>query len=378
MRLAFVDPGPLVYDLDSPGQIPLGGSESALCHLTKALSQAGHEVYFLKGTAPPRWHGRVRALPLTPALLRELRPLDAVIVLNAAEHGAVLRGAVGWQTKLVLWMHQAPDQPVLKPLHDTWVRDAYDGWACVSRWLADLSSRIFGLDPQRAGVLRNAVAPWFLELFSSSESILAAKPWPPVLAYTSTPYRGLDRLLEMFPQICAALPGVGLRVFSSMQVYQMPAGEEASHFARLYERSRTTNGVEYAGSVSQAQLAARLRDVNVLAYPNTYAETSSIAVMEAMAAGCRVITSDLAALPETTAGFATLIPTQGPGDWELYNERFLAAMTQELAELADPAKRTRLEERLRRQVDFVHEQYTWTRRGSQWCEWLSGLALRRG
>jgi glycosyltransferase involved in cell wall biosynthesis len=355
----------------------LGGSESALCHLTKALSQGGHEVYFLKGTDAPRWQGRVRSLPLTPALLHELLPLDAVVVLNAAEHGAALRGAVGWQTKLLLWIHQAPDQPVLESLKKSWVRDAYDGWACVSRWQADLSGRVFGLDPQRVGVLRNAVGPWFLELFSPSDSILAVKHWPPVLAYTSTPYRGLDRLLEMFPQIRAALPGVELRVFSSMQVYQMPAGEEASHFAKLYDRSRTTDGIEYAGSVSQVELAARLRDVSLLAYPNTYAETSSIAVMEGMAAGCRVITSDLAALSETTAGFATLIPTQGPGDWNLYNQRFLAAVAQALEEQAQPASRGRLEEQLRHQVDFVQQKYTWPRRASEWCAWISGLVARR-
>jgi glycosyltransferase involved in cell wall biosynthesis len=162
-----------------------------------------------------------------------------------------------------------------------------------------------------------------------------------------------------------------------MQVYQMPVGEEASHFAKLYERSRTTDGVEYAGSVSQAELARRLRGVSVLAYPNTYAETSSIAVMDTMAAGCRVITSSLAALPETTAGFANLIPTQGPGVWELYGERFLRAVTHALAELADPAQWERVEGELRRQVDFVHDQYTWNRRAQQWCDWLSGLALRQ-
>ncbi|WP_333383424.1 glycosyltransferase [Microcoleus sp. POL10_C6] len=161
------------------------------------------------------------------------------------------------------------------------------------------------------------MTPCFANIFPDNISIFSQKSLPPILAYTSTPFRGLDILLKVFPAIRQAFPGTTLKVFSSMKVHQIDDNDNQLFCGQLYRQCQGTEGVEYVGSIPQPELLRQLRSVAVLAYPNTYLETSSIAVMEAMASGCRIVTSELAALPETTAGFARLVSMSGVENFAL-------------------------------------------------------------
>ena len=157
-----------------------------------------------------------------------------------------------------------------------------------------------------------------------------------------------------------------------MRVYQKDAFQDEADYGHLYRQCRTMPGVDYIGSLPQPELAAQLADVLVLAYPNHFAETSCISVMEAMACGCQVVTSDLGALRETTAGFGQLIPVTG--DWGAYASRFIAEVVASLA--AAESNAAMLESRLARQVAYINEHCTWQRRAVEWSEWLTALAAR--
>jgi hypothetical protein len=56
----------------------------------------------------------------------------------------------------------------------------------------------------------------------------------------------------------------------------------------------------------------------VWAYPKVFAETFCASTIEAMTAGCKIVTSALGALPVTTNGLAHLIPVDG--DWHSYQD----------------------------------------------------------
>jgi predicted O-linked N-acetylglucosamine transferase (SPINDLY family) len=95
--------------------------------------------------------------------------------------------------------------------------------------------------------------------------------------------------------------------------------------------------------------------------------------MEAMAAGCIIITSDLGALRETTAGFAHLLAP--PSDKARHAELFADFAVSVLERFrSSPAEHA---EWLKNQVHFVHQTETWAVRACEWEEWLSSMMTVR-
>ena len=374
LRIAFLDCSGWDFHVLTPDAAPLGGSQSAACYLARALAAQGHPVFFFTAISAPGIYANVQCLSLaglTQAALAALKP-DVCVCILAAGTGARLRQLLGPAVRLVLWTQHASDQPGVETLRDPAEQAAYDAFALVSAWQSAGFQTAFGIPPQRIAILRNAAAPAFLDLFPPPAPILERKTTPPVLAYTSTPFRGLSLLLDAFPRIRAAIPGTTLRVYSDMRVYRTAPDQEQAEYGALYERCRQTPGVDYIGSLAQPQLAQALRDVSLLAYPNIFAETSCIAVLEAMAAGCRIVTSRFGALPETTAGFADLVdmPVRDNGylKEDDYLNLFVAAVVGALNQMqSDPAA---VEARLRKQVSFMNDAYNWPLRARQWADWL--------
>ena len=369
LKIVFVDPT-LAYTATTPLEQPLGGSHSAVCYLAEALAAAGHRPVLLNGVQTTgvsrgvKWMSRDR-----PA--REIATLlpDVVVGVLSALDTRNYRSLFGPRPRLVLWTQHAHDQPAVEPLREASERAHYDGIAVVSQWQREHFERELSVEKNKLHVLPNAIGPAFRNLFGRRERIGTAKKRPPVLAYTSTPFRGLSRLLDVFPEIRRRVPGTRLQVFSSMRVYQETQSNDDAHFGGLYRRCTNTEGVEYIGSLPQPQLAAALREASVLAYPNTFPETFCIAALEAMAAGCAIVTSALGALPETTAGYARLISMVDRED--SYGSNFVDAV---VATLDESLAHTN-EALLRAQVDYAN-RCTWELRAREWLAWLETLTVR--
>lgn len=362
MRLCFVDYANWDYNVDAPLLGPLGGSHSAMCYLAAALAKDGHEITAMTGTKRPGTVLGVECINIensNPWFFKN-RAYDAIIVLNGGAGYGVMRDTLPSATRLILWTQHEPAQPATRKLALPEIRDKWDHIVCVSDWQQSQLRDVY--DIKRSSVLRNAIAPCFERLFSSAEDLANAKSNPLTLAYTSTPYRGLHHLLDVFPALRLEHPEARLHVFSSMAVYHKHEEMDAGRFKAGYDALRAMDGVEYVGSLPQPALAERLATSHILAYPNIFPETSCIAVMEAMAAGMRVVTTDFAALPETTEGFAWLVPPNFK-DQACYveNYRFILSTAIEQYDLSE----------LWDQVCHMNRNHTWAVRAKQWADYLS-------
>ncbi|WP_293339151.1 tetratricopeptide repeat protein [Microcoleus sp. CAWBG58] len=391
MKIGFLDTYTWDYNIETPYREPLGGTQSAICYLAEALAALGNEVFLLNNTSESGMSRGVdcRQRVADEANLELLRSLDFLVVVNVVGKALEIKPLLGQQTNLILWIHNEPDFVFLDGFKNEREINACDALVFVSEWQREQFHALFGIDSNRSYVLRNAIAPCFANIFADNISIQSQKSQPPILAYTSTPFRGLDILLNVFPEIRQAVPGTRLKVFSSMKVHQIDDNDNQLCFDGLYEECQEIEGVEYVGSVPQPELVRQLRSVAVLAYPNSYLETSSIAVMEAMASGCRIVTSELAALPETTAGFARLVSMSGvknlasvinwkragTPDWEGYTRRFLDATVEVLKDCTGAGSAT-AETHLRQQVEYINRGCTWSVRAREWVEWLNSISVK--
>jgi glycosyltransferase involved in cell wall biosynthesis len=365
VRIAFLDAGRLDYTADTPYQQPLGGTQSALCYVAVELARLGHEIAVINATTRPGTYRGVQFLHLARVPRDFLSRFDVVVVLNWVLGGLRLRQQFELHGPLVLWLSYAADQPLVESLAQPEERDAWNGFAFVSDWQQQQFITRFDIASHKTRVIRNAISPAFAET-------PLAPAWfergePPVLVYTSTPFRGLDVLLMAFRDIRRELPELRLRVFSSMAIYQVRAAQD--EYRQLYVQC-VADGHEYRGPVGQGKLAQELRGVAGLAYPSTYEETSCIAVLEAMASGAFIFTTRFGALPETTNGFAYLVdPEPEP---EMLAKRFAAMTIKAWRELvADPAAALRRREV---QAKFVRDNYRWSDRATEWVSWLENIA----
>jgi len=265
-------------------------------------------------------------------------------------------GQADFNKTTVYWNQLSYDQEGVQWLSDAKNVEMIDQFVFVSYWQAEQYRKIFGIPGYKTRVIQNACIG--VEERTEGPRKLVR------LCYTSTPYRGLDVLLEAWdrlnPEDCE------LHVFSSCQIY----GPEFAHteepkYTDLYNRCLNTKGIVYRGSIANEELRKELPTFDILAYPNTFEETSCIAVIEALSAGLRVVTSSLGALPETTEGWAHIYPYLM--DKNTHADVFASLLKEEIEAIRNAMS-------LENQKKIYAPRWSWNSRINQWTNYLDTLA----
>lgn len=310
MKIAFF-PEPMVpFHAKSLDEIPLGGMETALIRLSEALQEQGHNVIVFSDYENPPLS---KPLYLPKKSISHLGEVDCFVAVRDWR-GCFLPVKA---KKIFYWTGDSYDLPQNLGMGDRRVINKIDRFLAVSSWHADRICYLSGFPKEKSYVLRNGIHS---EYFTGTETRNLKR-----LIYSSTPYRGLKFLPKIFTKIKEKHSDAELHVFSDYKVYGQNSEQNypalVQEFNALKEEFSKINGVYLHGNIKQKDLAREMMKSSILAYPNTFEETSCITAMEAQAAGCVVITSNLGALPETVDD-AGIIIKQKPESPE-YIEAFI-------------------------------------------------------
>ena len=347
MKIAIYNNG-ISFDGNTPSQRPLGGSESGIVYMARELAAAGHFVTVYNNCPEPgpfqnvnyvHYHQFFSHYPSTP--------WDAVIAFRSFD--PLLLGRIA--PRMIYWTGDAHNQPALENFGHAVLQQNVDLVFCVSRWHRDSFIRQFGLSPEKIIATRNGFVSKSV-LTCSSRDIAKS-------AYTSTPFRGLDILLEVFPAIRQRVATATLDVFSSMKVYGWTTEQDQQSYGAIYNAAKQP-GVSLKGSINQPQLLEVLARTGLLLYPNTFEETSCIAAIEAQASGCVVVTSAKAGLKETVEHQETGVLIEGNPRSVDYQRAFIEAA---VGLMTNPELFAKFSMRAR---ERAFRQYTWSTIAKEW------------
>ena len=173
----------------------------------------------------------------------------------------------------------------------------------VSEFTRSELGSCFDIDPERVGLVPPAVSEQFRPRPPAEQhSVRQYYELPQnYLLHTGAiePRKNLPRLLAAY----CALPRTLQRDFPL--VLAGPAGWGMREFEQLYAEL-PTQSVRRLGYVARKHLPALISGATLLVYPSLY-EGFGMPVLEAMACGTPVLTSNLASMPEVAAGAAHLV-----------------------------------------------------------------------
>jgi protein O-GlcNAc transferase len=290
MRIAVFDTN-WTYTLDTPYELPLGGTQSAIAYFLEEMRIRNHDCYLFNNREKYEVIRGVHHIPSRNSIntiKQNKLQFDIIIVSCLPSDLFDLKLNLNSpNTIYALWTGHDVDQVPSKMLKEERYCDAVDLFIFVSNWQRERYIQTYGINFQKTIILRNGIGKPFEKYLD--KPIMKHKN---SMTYCSIPWRGLDLLVPIFKQIKEKYEDARLEIFSGLNIYQQKDDNK-------YDEFKNMSGVTHNYGIGQEKLAEELFNIEYLTYPNTFQETSCITALQAMACGCIVITSNLGALRET-------------------------------------------------------------------------------
>ena len=267
------------------------------------------------------------------------------LILNNTDHNLIEKNKIN-----VLWMHHFVNQKEAQNLSSNEFVNKLDWIVYNSNWNFEKHVYQFKVPENKCVVIRNAI-----------EKIdIVEKPKDKIsLIYHTTPWRGLVHLLKVFKNL--NLKNVELNICSSTIIYgkKFDAGLGKT-YESLFNECKNTKNVKYFGFLDNKKIIELLKQMHIFSHPSIWPETSCISAIEAMAAGCEIVTTNLGALYETCSPFGTFVNFDR--NFDNLEKRYKKVLLNSIENYWSDKN----QDKLKLQVKTINSTYSWDVRSYEW------------
>ena len=274
---------------------------------------------------------------------------DINLILNNTNHDLIEKNKIN-----VLWMQHFVNQEEAKNLGSKDYVNKLDYIVFNSNWNFEKFQYQFKIPESKSLVIKNAI-----EKIDFHE-----KPKDKInLVYHTTPWRGLIHLLKVFKRL--NLQNTELNICSSTIIYGKKFDSIlGKKYENIFEECKNTKNVNYLGFVENNKIIELLKNMHIYSFPSIWPETSCISAIEAMAAGCEIVTSNLGALYETCAPFATFVGFDS--NFDNFEKKYQKALENSVKNFWSKEN----QKKIRFQREVINLTYSWTIRSKEWISFL--------
>tara|TARA_B110001450_G_C17625931_1_gene483164 strand:- start:268 stop:1242 length:975 start_codon:yes stop_codon:yes gene_type:complete len=257
----------------------------------------------------------------------------------------------------ILWMQHFVNQKEALNLGSKDFVDKLDFIVFNSSWNFEKFQYQFKVPDNKSIVIKNAIEK--IEYKEKTRDKIN-------LIYHSTPWRGLELLLEVFKKI--NLKDVELNICSSTSIYGKKFSQTHNDkYQHIFDECKKMKNVNYYGFMQNDKIINLLKEMHICSFPSIWPETSCISAIESMAAGCQMVTTNLGALYETCAPFGTFVGF----DKNLNN--LSKKYELKLIDSINNFWSKNNQDLLNLQRETINRTYSWETRSREWIDFLSSV-----
>lgn len=181
------------------------------------------------------------------------------------------------------------------------------------------------------------------------------------LGWFSSPDRGLQHSLKMWPKIIEKFPDAELHVFYGFELFKKAYQnnpERMKWMAKMLELMETLPNIKYHGRIGQGELDDWMKKLGVMMYPTDFDETNCIVALSAQSNGCVPCTMDKAGLKDTVGSG---IKVTG----EIWDAEVREEYLTKLLDLM--GNEDKWQEESKKGIEFA-KSYSWDKIAQQWVK----------